>query len=59
MKNISKEDKQVIIEDFLDWCFLNHNTNLMYYDEEASYEYRQPTYENADDDKLLKEYLSE
>lgn len=56
---MTKEDKQAIIEDFLDWCFLNHNTTLMHYDEEVSYEYRQPVYEHADDDKLLKEYLSE
>lgn len=56
---MNKEDKQAIIEDFLDWCFLTHNTNLMHYDEEAAYEYRLPTYEYSDEVSLIKEYLSE
>lgn len=56
---MTKEDKQTIIEDFLQYCLLNHNTNLMHYDDEASYEYRQPTYEYADEVSLIKEYLSE
>lgn len=56
---MTKEDKKQIIEDFLQYCFLEHNTTLMYFDEEAAYEYRQPVYEHADDVKLLKGYLNE
>lgn len=54
---MSKEDKQAIIEDFLYWCFLEKDVNLMQLD--YSREDSLPSFEYVKDLEVIKEYLSD